>query len=334
MTLPAAPFRRPLAGLPIGRRTLLALALTAAAGVQAQEAWPNKPVRIVIPVPAGGGLDGSVRAIAERLGEALKQPVIVESRPGGNGAIAYSAVAKAAPDGYTVLVSLSSLVQTVLLSKSPTYSLAELQPVSLVAMLPNGFAVNKDVPVNSVAQFVEWAKKQPAGVDYGSSGAGSSGNIMGGTLAQVAGLNLVHVPYKGEAPAIQGLMGGEIKAVMAAPGSLAVQAKAGNLKLLAVALPNRLKDYPDVPTFGELGYPGVNLSGWAMAAVPAGTPKPIVDRLSAEIARIVKLPEVAGRILAYGFVPEGSTVEGARKFIEDETVRWGAAIKAAKIVIE
>lgn len=249
------------------RRTCLTTALTAAltAGLAAaagpalaQDAYPSRPIRIVIPTPAGGGLDGTVRAIAEKLQGAWKQPVVVESRAGGNGAIAYSAVANAPADGYTVVVSLSSLVQTPLLTKTPTYKVDDLAPVSLVAMLPNGFAIGKDVPAANLEQFVQWARQQPKGVTYGSSGAGSSGNIMGGTLAKLAGLDMLHVPFKGEAPVIQALLGGEIQGAMAAPGSLAVHAKTGSIKLLAVALPNRLRDYPDVPTFGELGYPAVN----------------------------------------------------------------------------
>ena len=315
--------------------TALAAGLAAAAWpALAQDGYPSRPIRIVIPTPAGGGLDGTVRAIAEKLQGAWKQPVVVESRAGGNGAIAYNAVANAAPDGYTVVVSLSSLVQTPLLTKTPTYKVDDLAPVSLVAMLPNGFAIGKDVPAANLEQFVQWARQQPKGVTYGSSGAGSSGNIMGGTLAKLAGLDMLHVPFKGEAPVIQALLGGEIQGAMAAPGSLAVHAKTGSIKLLAVALPNRLRDYPDVPTFGELGYPAVNLSGWAMALVPKGTPQPIVDKLAAEITRIVQLPDVAARIHGYGFQPEGGTPAAARAFVAEETRRWGAAIKAANIQVE
>lgn len=325
------------------RRTCLTTALTAAltAGLAAaagpalaQDTYPSRAIRVVIPTPAGGGLDGTVRAIAEKLQGAWKQPVVVESRAGGNGAIAYSAVANAPADGYTVVVSLSSLVQTPLLTKTPTYKVDDLAPVSLVAMLPNGFAIGKDVPAANLEQFVQWARQQPKGVTYGSSGAGSSGNIMGGTLAKLAGLDMLHVPFKGEAPVIQALLGGEIQGAMAAPGSLAVHAKTGSIKLLAVALPNRLRDYPDVPTFGELGYPAVNLSGWAMALVPKGTPQPIVDKLAAEITRIVQLPDVSARIHGYGFQPEGGTPAAARAFVAEESKRWGAAIKAANIQVE
>ncbi len=321
---------------PSRRTAILALAgatIAVATPARAQDTsgYPARPIRFVIPTPPGGAMDGAARMIADKLAVAWNQPVIVDNRAGGNGAIAYGGVAKAAPDGYTVLLSLSSLVQTALLSKSPPYSLQELTPVAVVAMLPNGFAVGKNVPANTVQQFVEWARTQKNGVDYGSSGAGSSGNIMGGTLAQAAGVNLLHVPFKGEAPGIQAVLGGHMAAMFGATGSLAAQAKAGHMKLLAIALPRRLKDFPEVPTFAEAGYANVNLSGWSIAAVPAGTPKPIVDKLATEITRIVQLPDVSERINSYGFVPEGGTPEAARNFLGEEIMRWGSAIKAAGI---
>lgn len=318
--------------------SLLGAALAAASlPMQAQDAvarYPDKPIRIVIPTPPGGAMDGTTRFIAQKLAERWKQPVVVDNRAGGNGAISASAVAKSAADGYTVLFSLSSLVQTPLLMKNAPYSLEELTPVTVVAMLPNGFAVGKRVPANTLAQFVDWARARPDSATYGSSGAGSSGNIMGGTLAHEAKLKMLHVPYKGEAPAIQAVMAGDIDGVMGAPGTLANFAKSGDLKLLAVALPNRLSDYPDVPTFAELGYPNVNLSGWSVAAVPAGTPKPIIDKLSAEISRIVQLPDVSARIHGYGFQPAGGSADDARRFVDEETRRWRAAIQAADVSIE
>ncbi|PZO20437.1 MAG: tripartite tricarboxylate transporter substrate binding protein [Burkholderiales bacterium] len=313
-----------------------ASALVTAFPARSQDAarYPERPIRLVIPTSPGGTMDAMARLIAEHLSASWKQPVLVDNRPGGNGAIAYSMVSKGQADGYTVLLSISSLVQTALLSKTPTYSIQEFTPLAVVAMLPNAFAVGKHVPANTVQQFIEWAKSQKRGVDYGTSGPGSSGNIMGGTLAQASGIDLVHIAFKGEAPAIQAVMGGQIAAVFGSTGSLVTQARAGNLKVLAVALPNRLKDYPDVPTFSEAGFPAVNLPGWSMAAVPAATPKPIVDRLSAEITRIVQLPEVSARINSFGFQPEGGTPEAARRFLHEELTRWGAAIKAANITPE
>lgn len=317
-------------------RTLAAVSLAVAGATGAQDTgrWPDKPLRIVIPTPPGGALDGTARLIAERLSTSLGQPVVVDTRAGANGAIAYALTAKAPPDGYTMVLTLSSLVLTSLMAKSPGYTLQELTPVSLVAMLPNSFAVARHVPATDLRQFIAWSRTRKEGVDYGTSGPGSSANILGSMFAQQAGINLVHVPFKGEAPAVQAALGGQIAVVIGAAGTLAAQAQAGQMKLLAVALPNRLKDFPDVPTFGELGFPAVSLSGWSVMAMPAGTPKPIVDRLSAEIARIVQTPEVSARIFAYGFQPEGSTPEAARRFVQDETTRWTTAIKATGITME
>ena len=317
-------------------RTLAAasLALAGAAGAQDTGRWPDKPLRIVIPTPPGGALDGTARLIAERLSASLGQPVVVDTRAGANGAIAYALAAKAPPDGYTMVLTLSSLVLTSLMAKAPGYTLQELTPVSLVAMLPNSFAVARHVPATDLRQFIAWSRTRKEGVDYGTSGPGSSANILGSMFAQQAGIDLVHVPFKGEAPAVQAALGGQIAVVIGAAGTLAAQAQAGQMKLLAVALPNRLKDFPDVPTFGELGFPAVSLSGWSVMAMPAGTPKPIVDRLSAEITRIVQMPDVSARIFAYGFQPEGGTPEAARKFVQEETARWSAAIKATGVTME
>lgn len=324
----------------ISRRNALRIAAAAslsiagAASAQDTGRWPEKALRIVIPTSPGGALDGTARMIADRLSASLKQPVVVDNRAGGNGAIAYSMVAKAQPDGYTMVLTLSSLVLTSLMTKSPGYTLQELTPLSLVAMLPNGFAVAKHVPVSTLPQFIEWSRARKDGVDYGTSGPGSSANILGSMFAQQANINMVHVPFKGEAPAVQAALGEQLAVVIGATGTLATQAKAGNMKVLAVALPNRLKDFPDVPTFAELGFPAVSLSGWSVMAVPAGTPKPIADRLSAEITRIVQMPDVAARILGYGFQPEGGTADAAHQFVQDETTRWSAAIKATGITME
>ncbi|WP_076999819.1 tripartite tricarboxylate transporter substrate binding protein [Variovorax sp. KK3] len=317
-------------------RTLAAASFALAASAFAQDTgrWPDKPLRIVIPTPPGGALDGTARLIAERLAAALGQPVVVDNRAGANGAIAYGLVAKAPPDGYTMVLSLSSLVLTSLMAKSPGYTLQELTPISVVAMLPNSFAVARHVPANTLQEFIAWARQRKEGVDYGTSGPGSSANILGSMFAQQAGIDFVHVPFKGEAPAVQAALGGQIAGVIGAAGTLAAQAQAGQMKLLAVALGNRLKDFPDVPTFSELGFPAVSLSGWSVMAMPSATPKPIVDRLSADITRIVQTPEVSARIFAYGFQPEGGSSDAARRFVQDETTRWNTAIKATGITMD
>ncbi|MGO4392146.1 Bug family tripartite tricarboxylate transporter substrate binding protein [Variovorax sp. M-6] len=296
--------------------------------------YPDRPIRIVITTQPGGSVDGMARLIAEKLGTSWGRPVIVENRAGGNGAIATSVVANAAPDGYTILFSPSSLVQTPLLMKNPPYRLEQLTPVAMLTMAPYAFAVGKRTKVDTLADFIAWTRGKPDGSTYGSGGAGSAGNIMGGTLARDAQLKLTHVPFKGELPAIQAVMGGDVDVVMGATGTLAGLAKSGELRLLAVAATQRLRDYPDVPTFAELGYPAVSLPGWSVALVPAGTPRPLVDKLSAELSRIVQLPDVSARIHGYGFQPQGSTPDAARAFVAEELQRWRVAIEASGVSVD
>ena len=317
---------------------LLCVSLLAAFGapVSAQDgaAWPERPIRLVLPTAPGGALDAYTRQMAERLSVALKQPVIVDNRPGANGMIASTAVARAPADGYTVLVSLSSLVQTPLLNAKASYKLEELAPVSLTAYLPNGFAVGAAVPAKTLAEFIDYARTSKAPLSYGSSGAGSSGHIMGETLKRTVKIDMVHAPYKGEAPAILAVIGGDITAAFGAPGTQAEHAKSGKVRLLAVAAPRRLRDFPEVPTFSELGYPAVDLPGWSGVLMPAGTPKPIVERFAAEWTRVVKLPEISNRIYGFGFEPVGSTPEAFARFIRTENDKWGAAIKGSSITLE
>ncbi|MDO9436550.1 tripartite tricarboxylate transporter substrate binding protein [Hydrogenophaga sp.] len=308
--------------------------LAPAAFAQAPTGFPTKPIRIVVPTPPGGPLDTLARMMSEKMTTTWGQPVVVDNRSGANGSIAYAAVANAPPDGHTFVLSLSSLVQATLLMKAPPYRLEQLAAVTIVATMPNAFAVGSHVPVTTMAQFLAWAKSRTDGVDYGSSGPGSSGNIMGATLAKDANINLVHVPFRGDVPGMQALLGGQIASLFGVPGNLAQYAQTGKVRLLALAAPKRLKDFPDVPTFAELGFPRVNLAGWSMVAVPAGTPQPIVDQLSAEIARIVQTPEVSARIASYGFQPEGTNAEAGRKLLREEGPRWSAAMQVAGVTPE
>lgn len=315
--------------------TLLVTFIMAACGVSASAqdgtAWPERPVKLVLTTAPGGALDAFTRQMAERLSVNLKQPVIVDNRPGANGMIASTAVARAAPDGYTVLVSLSGLVQTPLLNPKASYKLEELTPVSLTAYLPNGFAVGAGFPATTLAEFIDYAKANKAKLSYGSSGSGSSGHIMGETLKRTVKIDMVHAPYKGESPAILAVIAGDITAAFGAPGTQAEFAKAGKVRLLAVAAPQRLRDFPDVATFTELGYPAVDLPGWSGILMPAGTPKAIVEKFAAEWVRVVKLPEISNRIYGFGFEPVGSSPEAFGRFIRSENDKWGAAIRGSSI---
>lgn len=306
-------------------------------GLSGAPAWayPDRAVTLVLPTAPGGALDAITRQMAERLSATWKQTVVVDNRPGANGMIAASFVAKAPPDGHTLLVSLSSLVQTPILNPKATYRLEDLAPVSLTAYFPNGFAVGGALPVKTLEDFINYAKS-PSGkaLSYGSSGAGSSGNIMGETLKRAAKIDMVHVPYKGESPAILAVIGGDVTAAFGAPGTQAEHAKTGKVKLLAVATPKRLRDFPNIPTFTELGYPAVDLSGWSGVLMPAATPKAIVDQFAAEWVRIVKSEDIGNRIYGFGFEPVGSTPDAFRSFIRTENDKWGAAIRESHITLE
>jgi tripartite-type tricarboxylate transporter receptor subunit TctC len=313
--------------------SMLALC-SASASAQDASAWPDRPIKLVLPTAPGGALDSFTRQMAEKLAVFIKQPVIVDNRPGANGMIAATAVARAPADGYTVLVSLSSLVQTPLLNAKVSYKVEELAPVSLTAYLPNGFAVGATVPVTTLAGFIDYAKANRGKLSYGSSGSGSSGHIMGEALKRNAQIDMVHAPFKGESPAILAVLGGDITAAFGAPGTQAEYAKAGKVRLLAVAAPRRLRDFPNVATFTELGFPNVDLPGWSGVLMPAGTPKAILDRFAAEWVRVVQQPDIASRIFGFGFEPVGSTPEVFRQFIKTENDKWSAAIKGSNITLE
>lgn len=292
----------------ITRRAALhsTLGLLAAGGLSsaiAEAAYPPGPIRIIIPTPAGGGHDSMMRTVGVKLTEAWGQPVIVESKAGAAGAIAAAFVAKAAPDGLTLLLGYSALVSNVVLQPNPGYRLAELAPVSMLALTPIALGVRSSLGVNTVQEFVALAKRQPKKLSYGSYGQGSGGHFVGEQLNAAAGIDVVHVPYKGEAPALQDLLGEQIDAAVVSLGG--VQRYPGKIKALAVASPTRFPLYKDVPTFIEAGLPSVNLPGWGAVFAPAATPKPILAKLTAELNRVIMLPDVQAKLLELGFESVG-----------------------------
>lgn len=298
------------------------------------KAYPSRTVRIVIPTPPGGAVDAMARALGEKLSAEWGQPVVVDNRPGANGMIAYTHVARAEPDGLTILVSISSLVQTVVAYPDSTYRLEELAPAGLVAYLPNAFALNSDVPARDFAAFLEHAKGRPQpGLSFGSSGAGSSGHVAGALLWQSAGVEVMHVPFRGEAPAIQAAMAGQITGVMGATGSIMQQVQSGRLRVMAVAAPQRLRRYPDIPTFTDLGYPQANLAGWSAVMVPAGTPPAIIDRIHAAVGRAVSQPDVSARIEDMGFEPTSMAPAEVSRFLQFEVERWRAAFAKTGVTV-
>lgn len=295
---------------------------------------PQNPARLVIPFPPGGSVDVVARSLALQLSEALGRPVIVDNRGGGNGAIAATTVAGSVADGSTILVTTTSVIQNVILQKKTPYRLEALAPVAKLADLPVGFAVSADLPVKNLSEFVEWSRRHPKDVSYGTFGAGSSAHIMGEMLNKSAGVEMLHVPFKGEAPALAALLGKQVTAIFGATGTLAQQVKAGRLKILAVALPQRLEGFPEVQTFAEAGFPAVNQPGWLGAFVPAAVPIKVREDLNEQLMRVLKRPEIEKAFSDQGFVVAPMPTKEFSPFIGRENAVWTKAIALSGVTLD
>lgn len=316
------------------RQTLAAALGSLGAGVlpraQAQtQPFPSQVIKFVIPTPAGGDHDTMMRIIGQKLTDAWGQPCIVESRSGASGAIAAATVSQAPADGYTVLIGYSALLSNTVLMPKPGYRLEDLQPVGMLALTPIAFGVRESLPASTLKQYVALAKTRPGKLSYGSYGPGSGGHFVGELFNMAAGIDTVHVPYKGEPPALQDLIGGQIDAAVASVGGLSRYP--GKIKPLAVASATRFPSYPDVPTFAELGYPEVDMLGWAAAFVPAKTPKAIVDKLNTEMGRILVMPDVRAKLLELGYEPAPWSPDKTRRFMKDQLALTQKLIDAGRV---
>lgn len=316
------------------RQTLAAALGSLGAGVlpraQAQtQPFPSQVIKFVIPTPAGGGHDTMMKIIGQKLTDAWGQPCIVESRSGASGAIAAATVSQAPADGYTVLIGYSALLSNTVLMPKPGYRLEDLQPVGMLALTPIAFGVRESLPASTLKQYVALAKTRPGKLSYGSYGPGSGGHFVGELFNMAAGIDTVHVPYKGEPPALQDLIGGQIDAAVASVGGLSRYP--GKIKPLAVASATRFPSYPDVPTFAELGYPEVDFPGWGALFVPAKTPKAIVDKLNTEMGRILVMPDVRAKLLELGFEPAPWSPDKTRRFMKDQLALTQKLIDAGRV---
>ena len=304
-----------------------------AAGPLFAQDYPNKPILLVVPFAPGGSSDFLSRLIGAKLTEAWKQQVVVESRPGGAGNIAMDAVQRAKPDGYTLILGhVGTLaVNPAMFAKLPYDPIKGFVPVSMIATVPSLLVVNPSVPAKDFKEFLALAKAKPGTLYYGSAGNGSSGHLAMEYLKQAAHIDLAHVPYKGTGPMVTDLLGGQTQATFTGATPLIPHIKQGKLRPIAVGSAKRIPALPDVPTVAEAGIPGFETSQWYGILAPAGTPDAIVRKLSAEINRILKSPEVVERMTADGSVPQGSTPEEFAKFIAAEQKRWGQVVKAANI---
>jgi tripartite-type tricarboxylate transporter receptor subunit TctC len=285
----------------------------------------------VVPITPGGSNDVLARTIAQKLSDNWRQPVVVENRPGGGMNLGSDLVAKSAPDGYTWLLGANNIfVTNPHVGKMPFDVFKDLVPVTTVAIVPFVLAVNANFPAKNVAELVDYAKKNPNALNYGSSGNGSPQQLAAEMLNHVAGIKMQHVPYKGAVPAITDLLGGRIQVFIGAVNSLLPHVKDGKLRLLAGAGGKRFAAFPDLPAIAET-VPGVALDVWLGVFMPAGVPKDIVSKVNADIAQVLQLPEVRANLAAQGIEPTTSTPEALAQIIRDDHARWGKVIRDANI---
>jgi tripartite-type tricarboxylate transporter receptor subunit TctC len=316
-------------------RLAAGFALALAATCAAAQNWPTKPVRIMVGASPGGGTDIIARLLAEKLAETFKQPFVVENRPGASNTIAADITAKATPDGSTLLVATNT-AQAIAphLLKLAYDPLKDLAPVTLIIVVPNVIVMNSAVPAASVKELVGLMKAKPDSFSFGSSGTGSTQHLAGEAFKLATGTVATHVPYKGSSQALADLIGGQIQLNFDTTSSAMSFIKSGKVKVLAVMTPKRSRELPDVPTLAEAGYPGVEMSTWYGMYTTGGTPKPVIDRLHAELARIVKLPDVQTRLEALGGEIGTLTTDQFAAFARTDYERAGKLIRDAKVKID
>lgn len=318
----------------VGPAALLALAALISMPAQAAESWPLKPIRIVVPYAAGGNSDDIMRPLQPTLAAALGQPVIIDNRPGGGTQIGTALVAKSEPDGYTLLyVPAPFVVNPSVMRKLPYDSLKDFAPVTQIMTSALVLVVNRSVEANSVSQLIEFAKAMPGQLSFGSGIAGA-GHLAGELMKSMAGIDMVHIPYKGSAPAMIDLIGGHIQVVFATASAAIPQIQGGRLKALAVTTARRSPTLPGLPTLDEAGLKGFDVSVWGGLAVPAKTPRELVTKLHAQFAGILALAEIRERFKAAGAEPVGSTPREFSKFLRTEIEKWAQVVKQAKIRVE
>ena len=321
------------------RRPILAtlLAMTAwpmASG--AQPGYPNKPIKLIVGFPPGGGIDFSARTIQAGLEAALGQPLVIEYRPGAGGVVATTELTRAAPDGYTLLVANTGpfAIAPYLQSKMPYDPVRQFSYIGQIAESAYIVATRAEHPARDLKQFVEWAKANPGKANFASGGPGSSTHLNGELLNAVAGIDLLHVPYKGSAPAVTDLIGGQTHVLIDAGTVLLPQVKGGRLKALAVTGPKRDPNLPDVPTVREQGFAGLEAVGFQGLVGPAGLPPEVVERLSAELRKLLATAEVKARFVGAGSEVQPRNATEFAAYVKGESERWSALIKARKLQLD
>lgn len=323
----------------MNRRVLvhaIAAAAVLLAGQAQGQSYPNRPVRMVVPFAAGGGTDAVGRVLAPRLSELLGQQIVIDNRAGANGAIGTAEVKRAAADGYTVLLGAAGtmVVAPNLDAKLPFDTEKDFVPIALAATSPFIVAVGSGVPVNSIAQLIALAKTQPGKINYGSSGTGGAPHLAGELFKRMAGVDLTHVPYRGLAPAMTDLLGGQIQLLFVDVSIAMPQVKAGKIKALAITSAQRSPVAPELPTVAEAGVAGYAAGTWYGMFVPAGTPEPVVRRLTSDTTRALESTEVRERLIALGAEAAPLSGESFRSYVRQELAKWGQLVRDANIKLE
>ncbi|MFH5923881.1 tripartite tricarboxylate transporter substrate binding protein [Roseomonas xinghualingensis] len=328
------------AGPVLARRAALALGAAAISpAIKRSEAqtsnYPTRPVKIVVPYTPGGFTDLSARLVAESLSKVLGQPVVVENRPGANSILGAGLVASSAPDGYTFLMVLPAHAANATLQagKLPFDPVSSFAPVSLVATSPLVLASGKRMPA-TLREFIDYARAREGAISYGSSGIGSTAHLAMELLQIRTGLKMMHVPYRGTQPALQDLMAGNIGAMFDVNSAMGAQFEAGNIRALGVASAERVSFAPSIPTFAEQGVADFTASTWSMLLAPAGTPKPIMDRVSSEVSKIIREPAMVAKLREMGLLAEGRGPEETGEFLNSEVTRWASVIRTGGVTVE
>jgi len=317
------------------KKIFITTILLSACGASAQT-YPNKPIRWIVPYTGGGITDVVTRVVTQKMSNALGQPIVVDNRPGANSILGSDMAAKAPPDGYTMLTVIAGYAANVTLyqGKLPFDPLKGLTPVSLAGIAPLILTANTNFPAKDARELVAYAKANPGKVNFGSSGIGAAAHLTTELLKQTAGIDMVHVPYKGTAPALTALMANDIQILVDVPSTLMPHVRGGKIKALAMFSGKRVSGAETVPTMAEAGGPPLESSTWVLFMAPGGTPRPIIDRLAAETAKAINESDIKDRFNQIGIEPVGNNPEQARQFLDAEIAKWAKVITTAGVKAE
>jgi tripartite-type tricarboxylate transporter receptor subunit TctC len=315
---------------------LVAAAFSLASAAVSAQAWPAKPIRWIVPYPPGGITDNATRMVVQKVAEQTGWNIVIENKPGANSLLGADLAAKAAPDGYTFLTVIAGHAANATLyqGRMPFDAVKSFAPVSLVGIAPLIMTANNNFPVKDVGELIAYAKRNPGKVSFGSSGIGAAAHLTTELFKQTTGTYMVHIPYRGTAPATQDLIGGAIQILVDTPSSMMPQVRGGKVKALGIFSAKRLPAFPEVPTVAEAGGPRLESSTWVMFLAPAGTPREVVTRMSSEVAKAVGSQDIKARFEALAIEPGGGTPEQAAKFLDDEIAKWKTVINAAGVKAE